>query len=84
MLLILATITGTIAGISSQFKIPQKFLAVVDSSVSFSVCRYVYCVKCFQEIQGDTVTVGDDPLTATRIPKKDFKEVKNNSIDREK
>lgn len=47
------------------------------------VIRYVYCVKCFGEIQGNTITVGDDPLTATIIPKSHFKEMKNNSIDRE-
>ena len=47
------------------------------------VRRYVYCTKCFSEIQGDTVTVGDDPLTATIILKTHFKEMKNNSIDRE-
>ena len=23
-------------------------------------CRYVFCTKCFSEIQGDTVTVGED------------------------
>lgn len=46
-------------------------------------CRYVYCQKCFGEILGDTITVGDDPLTATIIPKLQFKEMKNNSIDRE-
>ena len=47
------------------------------------ICRYVYCVKCFGEIQRDTITVGDDPLLATIIPKSHFKEMKNNSIDRE-
>lgn len=47
-------------------------------------CRYVYCVKCFSEIMGDTINVGDDPLTATIIPKSAFKEMKNNSIDRER
>lgn len=51
--------------------------------MSMLTCRYVYCVKCFGEIQGDTVTVGDDPLTATIILKSHFKEMKNNSIDRE-
>lgn len=29
------------------------------------------------------VTVGDDPLTQTRIPKTQFKELKNNAIDKE-
>ncbi len=52
-------------------------------SQSFLHSRYIYCPKCFSEIQGDTVTVGDDPLSATRIPKLQFKELKNNAIDRE-
>ena len=46
-------------------------------------CRYVYCPKCFSEITADKVTVGDDPLTATVIPKSVFKEMKNDSIDKE-
>ncbi len=50
---------------------------------NFLYSRYIYCPKCFSEIQGDTVTVGDDPLSATRIPKSQFKELKNNAIDRE-
>ena len=28
-------------------------------------CRYVFCTKCFSEIQGDTVTIGED-LNASR------------------
>lgn len=24
--------------------------------------RYTFCQKCFNDIQGDTVTLGDDPL----------------------
>ncbi len=47
------------------------------------IFRYVYCTKCFGEIQGDTVTLGDDPLTATVIPKASFSELKNNTIDKE-
>lgn len=49
----------------------------------FSLHRYVYCPRCFSEITSDKVTVGDDPLTATVIPKNVFKEMKNNSIDKE-
>ena len=54
------------------------------SPTLFQYCRYVYCVKCFSEIMGETINVGDDPLTATIIPKSAFKEMKNNSIDRER
>ena len=49
----------------------------------FLSLRYVYCPKCFSDITSDKVTVGDDPLTATVIPKNVFKEMKNDSIDRE-
>jgi E1A/CREB-binding protein len=52
-------------------------------SLSPSPPRYVYCPKCFSEITSDKVTVGDDPLTATVIMKSVFKEMKNDSIDRE-
>ena len=43
----------------------------------------MYCPKCFSEITSDKVTVGDDPLTATVIPKSVFKEMKNDSIEKE-
>lgn len=26
--------------------------------------RYTFCQKCFNDIQGDTVTLGDDPTQA--------------------
>ena len=45
--------------------------------------RYVYCPKCFQEIPGDMVTVGDDPASRTVIPKSHFKELKNDVIEHE-
>ena len=58
--------------------------SVRHTSSSLIPCiRYIYCPKCFNEIQGDTVTVGDDPLSATRIPKSQFKELRNNAIDKE-
>ena len=28
--------------------------------MSHPLLRYVYCTKCFSEIQGDTITIGDD------------------------
>ena len=45
--------------------------------------RYIYCPKCFQEIPGDMVTVGDDPTSRTVIPKSHFKELKNDVIEHE-
>ena len=45
--------------------------------------RYVYCPRCFTEMPGDTITVGDDPMTATVVRKSAFKEMKNDSIDYE-
>lgn len=30
----------------------------------FIFCRYTYCQKCFSEIPGDTVNLGDDPTAA--------------------
>jgi len=45
--------------------------------------RYVYCPKCFSEIPGDTITVGDDPMTATVVRKSAFREMKNDAIDYE-
>lgn len=35
-----------------------------DSLKAYGVVsdRYTFCTKCFHDIQGDTVTLGDDPL----------------------
>ncbi|XP_072396535.1 histone lysine acetyltransferase CREBBP isoform X1 [Diabrotica undecimpunctata] len=46
--------------------------------------RYTFCQKCFNEIQGDTVTLGDDPTQAqTAIKKDQFKEMKNDHLEME-
>ncbi|CAH2244092.1 jg5105, partial [Pararge aegeria aegeria] len=46
--------------------------------------RYTFCQKCFNDIQGDTVTLGDDPLQPQTIIKKDqFKEMKNDHLEQE-
>ncbi|XP_065885068.1 CREB-binding protein-like isoform X2 [Dysidea avara] len=45
--------------------------------------RYVFCTKCFSEIQGDTVTVGEDLNSSSQIEKSLFIEMKNNSIEKE-
>ncbi|KAL3266918.1 hypothetical protein HHI36_011068 [Cryptolaemus montrouzieri] len=46
--------------------------------------RYTFCQKCFNDIQGDTVTIGDDPSQAqTAIKKDQFKEMKNDHLEME-
>uniref|UniRef100_A0A182KA15 histone acetyltransferase n=1 Tax=Anopheles christyi TaxID=43041 RepID=A0A182KA15_9DIPT len=46
--------------------------------------RYTYCQKCFNEIPGDTVTLGDDPMQSqTQIKKDQFKEMKNDHLELE-
>ncbi|KAK9738583.1 TAZ zinc finger [Popillia japonica] len=46
--------------------------------------RYTFCQKCFNDIQGDTVTLGDDPTQAqTAIKKDQFKEMKNDYLELE-
>lgn len=50
--------------------------------------RITYCMKCFSEITGDMVMVGDlygpDPtVTSQTIPKNQFQEAKNDHIDYE-
>lgn len=32
------------------------------TAYGFNSNRYTFCQKCFNEIPGDTVTLGDDPL----------------------
>lgn len=46
--------------------------------------RYTYCQKCFNDIAGDTVTLGDDPMQPqTAIKKDQFKEMKNDHLELE-
>lgn len=46
--------------------------------------RYHYCEKCFNEIQGDSVTLGDDPAQpSTMISKEQFEKKKNDMLDSE-
>uniref|UniRef100_A0A3P9B5I0 histone acetyltransferase n=1 Tax=Maylandia zebra TaxID=106582 RepID=A0A3P9B5I0_9CICH len=46
--------------------------------------RYHFCEKCFNEIQGDNVTLGDDPAQPqTRISKDQFERKKNDVLDPE-
>ncbi|KAL3209839.1 hypothetical protein MRX96_037649 [Rhipicephalus microplus] len=46
--------------------------------------RYTYCQKCFAEIPGDSVTLGDDPTQPqTTIRKDQFVEMKNDHLELE-
>uniref|UniRef100_A0A667ZH56 CREB binding protein n=1 Tax=Myripristis murdjan TaxID=586833 RepID=A0A667ZH56_9TELE len=46
--------------------------------------RYHFCEKCFNEIQGESVTLGDDPAQPqTMISKDQFERKKNDTLDPE-
>uniref|UniRef100_A0A3Q1C5Z0 histone acetyltransferase n=1 Tax=Amphiprion ocellaris TaxID=80972 RepID=A0A3Q1C5Z0_AMPOC len=46
--------------------------------------RYHFCEKCFNEIQGNSVTLGDDPAQPqTMISKEQFEKKKNDMLDPE-
>nr|CAD7606217.1 unnamed protein product [Timema genevievae] len=46
--------------------------------------RYTFCQKCFNDIPGDTITLGDDPTQPqTAIKKDQFKEMKNDHLELE-
>uniref|UniRef100_A0A3Q3JU27 histone acetyltransferase n=1 Tax=Monopterus albus TaxID=43700 RepID=A0A3Q3JU27_MONAL len=46
--------------------------------------RYHFCEKCFNEIQGETVSLGDDPTQPqTSISKDQFEKKKNDTLDPE-
>ncbi|XP_072125314.1 CREB-binding protein [Mobula birostris] len=46
--------------------------------------RYHFCEKCFNEIQGESVTLGDDPAQPqTTISKDQFEKKKNDTLDPE-
>ncbi|CAJ1075040.1 CREB binding protein b isoform X3 [Xyrichtys novacula] len=46
--------------------------------------RYHFCEKCFNEIQGNSVTLGDDPAQSqTMISKEQFEKKKNDTLDSE-
>jgi E1A/CREB-binding protein len=62
------------------------FLPLVHSLKAYGLGsdRYTFCQKCFNDIQGDTVTLGDDPTQAqTAIKKDQFKEMKNDHLEME-
>uniref|UniRef100_A0A8C3AZM7 histone acetyltransferase n=1 Tax=Cyclopterus lumpus TaxID=8103 RepID=A0A8C3AZM7_CYCLU len=71
----LCTIPRDAAYFSYQNSSP-KFGLVAD--------RYHFCEKCFNEIQGETVSLGDDPTQPqTSINKEQFEKKKNDSLDPE-
>ncbi|CAJ0942410.1 unnamed protein product, partial [Mesorhabditis belari] len=46
--------------------------------------RYTYCLKCFETmIPAEGMPLSDDPNDPNRVPKTDFKQLKNNQIDYE-
>ncbi|XP_025086148.1 CREB-binding protein-like isoform X2 [Pomacea canaliculata] len=46
--------------------------------------RYVYCEKCFQDIDGEEVELSDDPTQpGTKIKKDQFERLKNDQLDYE-
>merc|ERR1719412_2506469 len=46
--------------------------------------KYTLCEKCFQDVPGDTVGLGDDPSQPqTHIPKDQFKSTKNDVLEPE-
>lgn len=45
--------------------------------------RYTFCQKCFNDIPGDTVTLGDDPIQSSQIKKSEFTEMKNDHLELE-
>lgn len=44
-----------------SFSLPI-FIFSANSFISPNQLRYTFCQKCFNEIPGDTVTLGDDPM----------------------
>ncbi|GFT06941.1 CREB-binding protein [Trichonephila clavipes] len=60
-------------------------LAEVELEVGTGcISRYTYCQKCFSEIPGDTITLGDDPTQPpTNIKKDQFVEMKNDHLEAE-
>ena len=51
--------------------------------LSLPLQRYIYCQKCFSELPGDTVAVGDDPTNTSEVAKTMFNEKKNDHVDYE-
>ena len=62
----------------------KQLCSIPRDAKYYSYHRYTYCQKCFNDIPGDTVSLGDDPLqSATNIRKDQFIEMKNDALDLE-
>nr|XP_057917914.1 histone acetyltransferase p300 isoform X2 [Doryrhamphus excisus] len=62
------------------------YFSYQNSSPKFGLIadRYHFCEKCFNEIQGETVSLGDDPTQPqTSINKDQFEKKKNDTLDPE-
>uniref|UniRef100_A0A1B6BX87 histone acetyltransferase n=1 Tax=Clastoptera arizonana TaxID=38151 RepID=A0A1B6BX87_9HEMI len=61
-----------------------KYYSYQNRSYGVVSDRYTFCHKCFNDIPGDTVTLGEDPTQPQTIIKKDqFKEMKNDHLELE-
>ncbi|CAH1390893.1 unnamed protein product [Nezara viridula] len=61
-----------------------KYYSYQNRGYGVSCDRYTYCHKCFNDIPGDTVSLGDDPSQPPTVIKKDqFKEMKNDHLELE-
>lgn len=62
----------------------KQLCSIPRDAKYFSYHRYTYCTKCFNEIPGDTVSLGDDPTQPPTVIRKDqFTELKNDALDLE-
>ena len=62
----------------------KQLCSIPRDAKYFSYHRYTYCLKCFNDIPGDTVSLGDDPTQPTTVIRKDqFTELKNDALDLE-
>lgn len=62
----------------------KQLCSIPRDAKYFSYNRYTYCTKCFNEIPGDTVSLGDDPTQPPTVIRKDqFTELKNDALDLE-
>ncbi|XP_071570940.1 CREB-binding protein-like [Temnothorax nylanderi] len=65
-----------------------KQLCTIPSSAEYysyqNQNRYTFCQKCFSDIPGDTVTLGDDPMQPnikTAVKKQQFRKIKNEHLE---
>ena len=62
----------------------KQLCSIPRDAKYYSYHRYTYCMKCFNDIPGDVVSLGDDPTQpTTNIRKDQFIEMKNDALDLE-